>query len=82
MFFLNHGPICWRSALLKNITVSTAEAEYYGMSMAARAGIPLITVVRDLGGTDLLLITPRIRTSSLNAKLYVLRDNKAAIALT
>ena len=39
-------PISWKSKLQVDIATSTMEAEYSALSMALRAGIPLLEVVR------------------------------------
>ena len=69
-------PIQWMSKLQTNIATSTMEAEYTALSIALRAAIPLLDVIRyvisSFGPT---------KTSLLTFKTTVHEDNQGALKL-
>ncbi|KAG5371918.1 Retrovirus-related Pol polyprotein from transposon TNT 1-94 [Yarrowia sp. C11] len=65
------GPICWRSAKQKSISLSTAEAEYMGLSEGAKTGIWLRQVLEECN-----LGIPE------SQPLVIYTDNQAALQIS
>ena len=81
VFMLGGSPIAWRSALLKNVTISSTEAEYCALSEAARMAIPIYSLLRRFNVPDLLPEIPELTWTSANTPLLLAGDNQASLAV-
>jgi len=82
IYMIHGAPISWKSALLRNVTISTYEAEFCEISEAARAGIPLNRLLLELGCFELQGGVQTVRSKSKIVQLYLLRNHEAAIPIT
>ena len=58
VFFLAGGPVSWSSKKQKSVATSTMEAEYMAMCLYTKQSQYLAQVLRDIGMTYLIGLTP------------------------
>ena len=68
VFFYGKSPICWKSKRQATVALSTAEAEYIGLSMATSEAIWLRSLITELGEPD-------------HAPTIIFGDNQSSIAM-
>ena len=69
-------PVIWKSRLQTEITLSTTEAEYTGLSYALREAIPLIRLLKEMQSKRI-----NITNKKCKIKCRVYEDNAGAIEL-
>lgn len=69
-------PIVWKSQLIPDVTLSTAESEYAALSACMRVMIPLRRLLTELAGG---LGLPQAQQASVSARVF--EDNNAALQL-
>ena len=69
-------PLCWKSQLQVEISLSTKDAEYCALSHALREAIPMIETIKEMGRNKIKMIT-------MNPRIYcgVYEDNSGALAI-
>ena len=69
-------PIVWKSQLQTEITLSSTESEYTGLSYALRETIPMMELLKEMKSIGLLVTPP-------NADIHcqVFEDNSGAIEM-
>ena len=68
VFFMNGGPVAWRSRVQKRVALSTAEAEYMAVSDASRECVWLRRILKELGYEQQVTV--------------IWEDNQACVGLT
>ena len=69
-------PICWKSQLQQQITLSSTESEYTGLSYALREAIPIIELLKELKLNDF-----KIHQHTPKVFCKVFEDNSGAIEM-
>ena len=69
-------PVVWKSRLQTEITLSTTEAEYTGLSYALREAIPLIRLLKEMQSKQV-----NISNKKCKIKCRVYEDNAGAIEM-
>ena len=72
-------PLIWKSQLMHSIALSTAEAEYYSLSLAMRALLPLRSFLLEI--TTHVRMPPELRITFNTFMTTVHEDNTAALSL-
>ena len=72
-------PLIWKSQLMQSIALSTAEAEYYSLSLAMRALLPIRALLLEM--THNIRMPPDLVISPDQFMATVHEDNTAALSL-
>ena len=77
---LNNGPISWASKRQKTVALSSTEAEYMALTLAAKETIWIRLLMTELGlmQDD---ATPRVNVLERQGAIALKGDNQSAIAL-
>lgn len=70
-------PLIWKSQLMQSICLSTAEAEYYSLSLAIRALLPIRSLLKEMK----LNIAMPANLANEALKTSIFEDNTAALSL-
>ena len=76
---LSNCPLLVKTQLMPTICLSTAEAEYYALSQAMRAVIPMLALIREM--LEQLDFPPVLKVLTKKLKATVHEDNTAALTL-
>ena len=78
-YFIMYGgcPIMWKSQLQGEITLSSTESEYTGLSYALREAIPIMNLLNEMRKQGY-----EISKTKAKVKCCVLEDNSGALEMT
>jgi hypothetical protein len=69
-------PVLWKSALQSEISLSTTEAEFIGLSVSLRTAIPIVNIVQEM-----LELGFPVNTSSRTIHCTIFEDNSGALEI-
>ena len=76
---LSGSPVVWKSQLQSTIALSTAESEYYSLSIAMRTLLPIRQLIQEIVTT--VSIPNHLQLTSANLRATVYEDNTSALTL-
>ena len=81
IFVLNNGPISWCSKRQKTVTLSSTEAEYMALTLAAKETIWIRLLMTELGLIKTDDASPTVNVLKRECAIALKGDNQSAIAL-